>query len=113
MGTKKMTKELIDEEGTNIRTKAQAIEFLTKFQYLAPGETPKLPVLAHILLQMTHSAGRLLRQIVDGMRAVVIVMEDIGIDQAAEEIAKWAQDRVEEYIQMLKEGSSAGEEYHI
>lgn len=104
--TKKSTKELTDAvgENTDVRDKKQAVEFLHKFQYLAPGETPELSMLADTLLRLTHAVGRMPKQTSDGIRAVAILIQDVAADQIAEEIATRVQEKLEGHMQVLREG---------
>jgi methyl-accepting chemotaxis protein len=87
--TKKTRKELEDEDGlnTSIRSKQQAISYLTMGDYITPGKLIDLHILSHILLQFGIS-NKLLKLVMDGIRMVAFLMEDAYMQQIADSMAE-------------------------
>ena len=85
---KNTQKELKNVEGmaTNVRTREQAINFLTSKEYLIHGNPVDLPTLSYILLQLTSVASKGPKALTDGIRAVALLLTDANRQQMADAI---------------------------
>ena len=82
-------KELEEAEGQNadVRSKEQAIDFLTARQYLIPGNPIDLQTLAYVLLQIGCAATRGQKQLADGIRAVAFLLANASAQKIADEVS--------------------------
>jgi len=100
---KKMQKELEDAEGqnTDMQSKQQAIDFLTAKQYLIPGNPIDLQALAYVLLQLGCATNRILKQVVDRIRAVAFLLANASAQQIADEIMHMVKNQLQEHIEVF------------
>ena len=98
---KKTQKELEDAEGqnTDVRSKQQAVDFLTAKQYLIPGNSIDLQALAYILLQLGCATTRVPKQVADGIRAVAFLLANASAQQIADEITSMVKNQLQEHIE--------------
>jgi hypothetical protein len=99
--TKKPQKDTENMEGinTNVRTKEEAIRFLTTKEYLLPGKPADLLTLSHILLQLGTAAVRMPKVLTDGIRAVTILMADAAAQHMADEITTMVKTQLQEHLE--------------
>ena len=84
-----------------MRTKEQAIAFLTSKEYLNPNKTIDMQTLAHILLQLRNTAPRVPKPITDRIRAVAFLLADAGTQQMANEITTMIRTQLNEHMETL------------
>jgi gas vesicle protein len=86
---------------TDVRTKEQAIAFLTAKEYLIPGKPTDLQTLSHVLLQFGHAAAglRMSKTLTDGIRAVALLLAEAGSQQLATEITATIKNQLQEYME--------------
>ena len=99
-------KELEEAEGqnTDVRSKEQAIEFLTARQYLIPGNPIDLQTLAYVLLQIGCAATRGQKQIADGIRAVAFLLANASAQKIADEVSEMVKNQIQEHIENFTTG---------
>lgn len=100
--TKKSQKELENAEGSNtdVRTKEQAIIFLTTKEYLTPDKPADLQTLSHVLLQFSSATtARIPKLVTDGIRAVAFLIADAGAQQMATEITEIVKTQLQEHME--------------
>ena len=104
--TTRTQKELEEAEGqnTDIRSKEQAIDFLTAKQYLIPGNPINLLTLAYALLQIGSATTRGQKQITDGIRAVAFLLANASTQKIADEITEMVKSQIQEHIENLMSG---------
>jgi hypothetical protein len=75
---KKPQKDQTNNENTNsdVQTRDQVINFLTSKDYLTHGNPVTLQVLAHVLSQLRSAASKMPKALVDGISAVVVLIND-------------------------------------
>lgn len=73
--------------------------FLQGRDYLVPGKPINLQTLAHILLQFGNTSIKVPKVITDGIRAVVFLMADAGVQQMANEILEMVKWQLQEQIE--------------
>ena len=99
--TKKTQKELENAEGmaTDVRTKEQAVNFLTSKDYLIHGNPVDLPTLSYVLLQLASVASRGPKALTDGIRAVAFLLTDANRQQTADAITTSVKSQLDEYME--------------
>ena len=100
---KKTQKELEDAEGqnTDVRSKQQAVDFLTAKQYLIPSNPIDLQALAYVLLQLGCATTRVPKQVTDGIRAVAFLLANASAQQITDEITSMVKNQLQEHIEVF------------
>jgi methyl-accepting chemotaxis protein len=101
--TKRTQKELEEAEGqsTDVRSKEQAIEFLTAKQYLIPGKQVDLQTLAYVLLQLGSATVRAPKQVKDRIRAVAFLLANASAQQITDKITTMVKDQLQDHIEVF------------
>jgi len=104
--TTRTQKEMEEAEGqnTDVRSKEQAIAFLTAKQYLIPGNPIDLQTLAYVLLQIGSATTRGQKQITDGIRAVAFLLANASAQKIADEITEMVKSQIQEHIENFTSG---------
>jgi methyl-accepting chemotaxis protein len=104
--TAKTQKELEDAEGqnTDVRSKEQAINFLTAKQYLIPSKPIDLQTLAYMLLQIGSAPSRGQKQLTDGIRAVAFLLANANTQRIANKIAEMVKNQLQEHMENFTSG---------
>jgi methyl-accepting chemotaxis protein len=99
--TRKTQKDLDNAEAinTDVRTRDDAIGFLTSKEYLLPGKPADILTLSHILLQLGTAAMRMPKALTDGIRAVAILMTDAAAQHMADEITAVVKTQLQEHLE--------------
>jgi hypothetical protein len=84
-----------------MRTKEEAIVFLTTKEYLLPGKPADLLTLSHILLQLGTAVVRMLKVLTDRIRAVAILMADAAAQHKADEITTIVKIQLQEHMEIF------------
>jgi hypothetical protein len=90
--------EAADGLNTNIRLKDQAITYLMVKDYLIPGKPANLHILSQSLLQFGINT-KLPKPVMDGIRAVAILMADVSIQQLANEVTAMVKTQIQEHME--------------
>ena len=100
LATKKPQKDPTDHENNNSdgQAKEQAINFLTAKEYLTPGNPITLHILAHVLSQLGSAASKMPKALTDGIKAVVILMNDYASQQIVNEIVTSVATHLKEHL---------------
>lgn len=99
---RKTQKELenADELNTDVvRSKEQAIAFLTSKEYLIPGKSVDLQTLSHVLLQFGNAAVKMPKALTDRIRAVAFLLIEAISQQMAAKITATVKMQLQEYIE--------------
>ena len=98
--TKKTRKELEDADGLNtaVKSKQQALAYLTAGDYIIPDKPVDLHILAHILLQFGIT-NKLPKPVTDGIRAVAFLIEDAHGQQTATNITEIVKTQLQEQME--------------
>ena len=99
--TKKTQKDTDNSDGlnTDVRTKEQAIAFLTIKEYIVPGKPVDLQTLAHILLQFGHSAAKMSKPLMEGIRSVAFLIADAAAQNMADDITTMVKEQLQEHME--------------
>jgi hypothetical protein len=99
--TKKMQKDSDNADGlnTDVGMKEQAMEFLIAKEYMVHGKLFDLQTLSHILFQFGNTAIRLLKALMDGIRAVAFLLEDASAQYMADMITATIKSQLKECIE--------------
>jgi hypothetical protein len=110
MKKNKKQKELENVEGmaTDVRTKEQAVSFLTSKDYLIHGNPVDLPRLSYILLQLVSTVSRGLKALTNGIRAVTFLLTDVNRQQMADAITASVKSQLDKYTEHKKERGRGG-----
>jgi hypothetical protein len=87
-----------DTSSSDIRTKEQAVTFLTSKDYLTPGNPINLQVLAHALSQLGSAANKMPKALTDGISSIVVLINDYAAQQLANEIVATVKAQLQEHI---------------
>ena len=99
--TKKTQRNTDNMDGlnTDMRTKEQVIAFLTTKEYIVPGKPVDLQTLAHILLQFGHSAAKMSKPLMEGIRSVVFLITDAAAQNMADDITTMIKEQLQEHME--------------
>jgi hypothetical protein len=103
MGNKKPQKDPTGTDttsalSTDIRTKEQAVEFLTSKDYLTTGNPINLQIIAHALSQLGVAANKMPKALTDGISAIVVLINDYATQQIANEIVETVKTQLQEHL---------------
>lgn len=84
---------------TDVRTREQAVNFLTSKEYLIHGNPVDLPTLSYVLLQLASAASRGPKALTDGIRAVALLLTDANRQQTADAITASVKTQLNEYME--------------
>jgi hypothetical protein len=84
---------------TDVRTREQAVNFLTSKEYLIHGNHVDLPTLSYVLLQLASTASRGPKALTDGIRVVAFLLTDTDRQQTADAITTSVKTQLDEYME--------------
>ena len=84
---------------TDVRTREQAVNFLTSKEYLIHGNPVDLPTLSYLLLQLVSMASRGPKALTDGIRAVALLLTDVNRQQMADMITASVKTQLNKYME--------------
>ena len=99
--TKKTQKDTDNSDGlnTDVRTKEQAIAFLTIKEYIVPGKPVDLQTLAHILLQFRHSATKMSKPLMERIRSIAFLIANTAAQNMADDITTMVKEQLQEHME--------------
>ena len=99
--TRKTQKDTDNSDGlnTDVRTKEQAIAFLTVKEYIVTGKPVDLQTLAHILLQFGHSAAKISKPLMEAIRSVALLIADAAAQNMADDITTMVKEQLQEHME--------------
>lgn len=97
---KKPQKDPTNSENVNsdVQSRTQAISFLTSKEYLTDGNPITLQVLAHVLSQLGSAANKMPKALIDGITAVVVLINDYAAQQVTNDIVAAVTAHLQEHM---------------
>ena len=97
---KKPLKDLTNAEVANsdIRTKEQAMDFLISKDYVDPGNSINLQILAHVLSQLVSTAFKMPKALTDGIAAIAILIDDLVTQQLINDVVTAVKTQLQEHL---------------